>query len=309
MSLLVRRQVKFGNSLLQPAYYLSKVCSTTIGDHKYTNQIHSYAKYNIISQRLELPSSKRYVLFSHQLLNCGTSTIFPQTTVKTRKLHTSKINYDKSKIEDTLKEKQRQKEKITVAHVTKDKVVVAKKPLLKRIWAEVLHYYHGFRLLALDIKIASKSLWKLFCGKSLTRREKNQFLRAVSDIFRLAPFMVFIIIPFAEAALPFVVKLFPSLLPSTFESSSNRETRLKKQLMVKLEMAKFMQDAVENIAIRSKKSSKKNESAKNFVTFMEKMRKSPEQPTNEDILKHAKLFEDEVTLDSMTRPQLIALCR
>ena len=33
------------------------------------------------------------------------------------------------------------------------------------------------------------------------------------------------------------------------------------------------------------------------------------RPTNEDIVKFSKLFEDEITLDSMTRQQLVALCR
>lgn len=40
-----------------------------------------------------------------------------------------------------------------------------------------------------------------------------------------------------------------------------------------------------------------------------KIRKSGEQASNEDILKFSKLFEDEITLDSLSRPQLVALCR
>lgn len=31
--------------------------------------------------------------------------------------------------------------------------------------------------------------------------------------------------------------------------------------------------------------------------------------SNEEILKFSKLFEDEITLDSLTRSQLMALCR
>lgn len=34
-----------------------------------------------------------------------------------------------------------------------------------------------------------------------------------------------------------------------------------------------------------------------------------EEVSNEDIMKYAKLFEDEITLDSLSRSQLIALCR
>ena len=234
--------------------------------------------------------------------------------------------FEKSKLEESLKERKKQKQQaasattslqqnktVEVAAGQRESEATAKKtkkkPLLSRIWAEIVHYYHGFRLLALDVRIASRTLWKILNGTPVTRRERNQFRKAVADIFRLAPFSVFIIIPFAEVALPFVVKLFPNILPSTFESSSSRDLRLKRELKVKLDMAKFLQDTVEDIAVRSKKSSKKNVAAQDFVAFFQKVRNQHEPPSNEEILKHAKLFEDQLTLSNMTRKQLIALCR
>ena len=39
------------------------------------------------------------------------------------------------------------------------------------------------------------------------------------------------------------------------------------------------------------------------------VRSSGEQPTKKEILHFSKLFEDELTLDHLVRPQLIALCR
>lgn len=237
--------------------------------------------------------------------------------------HSSRVILDKSKVEDSLKAKLKSKSDKAIENIEERSVdkkesipqkpstdkVVPKKPLWDRIVAEVKHYYHGFRLLALDLRIASKTLWKNLRGKPVSRRERNQFRRALSDIFRLAPFSVFIIIPFAELALPIAVKLFPQLLPSTFEDKNAREVRLRRELSVKLQMAKFMQDTVEEIAMRSKKSSKRNKATEDFAQFFDKIRKSDEDPTNKDILKHAKLFENELTLDNMTRPQLVALCR
>ena len=43
-------------------------------------------------------------------------------------------------------------------------------------------------------------------------------MRTVSDLFRLLPFSVFIIVPFMELLLPIALKLFPGMLPSTFTS-------------------------------------------------------------------------------------------
>nr|XP_006010115.1 PREDICTED: LETM1 and EF-hand domain-containing protein 1, mitochondrial-like isoform X2 [Latimeria chalumnae] len=110
-----------------------------------------------------------------------------------------------------------------------------------------------------------------------------------------------------EFLLPVALKLFPNMLPSTFETKSKKEERLKKELRVKLEMAKFLQDTIEEIALRNKAA--KGDVAKEFSTFFQKIRDSGERPSNEEIIRFSKLFEDELTLDNLTRPQLVALCK
>ncbi|XP_015233988.1 PREDICTED: LETM1 and EF-hand domain-containing protein 1, mitochondrial isoform X3 [Cyprinodon variegatus] len=110
-----------------------------------------------------------------------------------------------------------------------------------------------------------------------------------------------------EFLLPVALKLFPNMLPSTFETQSKKEERLKKELRVKLEMAKFLQDTIEEIALRNKAA--QGNVTEEFSTFFQKIRDSGERPSNEQIIKFSKLFEDELTLDNLTRPQLVALCR
>jgi LETM1 and EF-hand domain-containing protein 1 len=51
----------------------------------------------------------------------------------------------------------------------------------------------------------------------MTRRERNQLVRTTMDLFRLVPFAVFVIVPFMELLLPVALKLFPNMLPSTFQ--------------------------------------------------------------------------------------------
>jgi len=41
--------------------------------------------------------------------------------------------------------------------------------------------------------------------------------RTTNDLLRLIPFSVFLIVPFMELLLPVALKLFPNMLPSTFE--------------------------------------------------------------------------------------------
>lgn len=85
------------------------------------------------------------------------------------------------------------------------------------------HYWLGFKLLWADVRISSRLLLKLAGGKSLSRRERQQLTRTTADIFRLVPFAVFIIVPFMEFLLPVFLKLFPNMLPSTFQDKMKEQ--------------------------------------------------------------------------------------
>jgi LETM1 and EF-hand domain-containing protein 1 len=45
-------------------------------------------------------------------------------------------------------------------------------------------------------------------------------VRTTADLFRLVPFLVFVIVPFMEFLLPVAIKLFPNMLPSTFNDEN-----------------------------------------------------------------------------------------
>ncbi|XP_016929765.2 mitochondrial proton/calcium exchanger protein [Drosophila suzukii] len=191
---------------------------------------------------------------------------------------------------------------------TADKTVAKpKKSLGTRIWDEVVHYYHGFRLLSIDVAICSKLLWRVLNGKTLTRRENKQLQRTTSDLFRLIPFSVFIIVPFMELLLPLFIKFFPGMLPSTFQTSTDRQEKLRQSLGVRLEVAKFLQQTLDQMPVQHKEHS--SEEAKQFEVFFTKIRNPTEAVSNDDIIKFAKRFDDEITLDSLSREQLAALCR
>ncbi|OCT99245.1 mitochondrial proton/calcium exchanger protein isoform X2 [Xenopus laevis] len=237
------------------------------------------------------------------------------TTLKTgpwdlpvRNLHLSRPLFDDSVVEKSLKSlKDKNKKLEEGGPVYVSEVETVKKSLGQKVIDEVKHYYHGFRLLWIDTKIAARMLWQILNGNAMSRRERRQFLRICADLFRLVPFLVFIIVPFMEFLLPVALKLFPNMLPSTFETFSKKEERLKKELRVKLELAKFLQDTIEEIALRNKAA--KGDVAAEFSSFFQKIRSTGERPSNEEIVRFSKLFEDELTLDNLTRPQLVALCK
>ncbi|XP_061100613.1 mitochondrial proton/calcium exchanger protein isoform X2 [Conger conger] len=256
----------------------------------------------------------RWASGSHALY-CGMAALPPgfrggAAAVPVRWWHCSSSLRDDSKAEKSLlslKEKNKKLEEGgPVYSPTVDRTLV-RRTISQRVADEIRHYYHGFRLLWIDTTIAGRMLWTILNGHALSRRERRQFLRTCADVFRLLPFLVFIIVPFMEFLLPVALKLFPNMLPSTFETQSKKEERLKKELRVKLEMAKFLQDTVEEIALRNKAA--KGNVTEEFSTFFQKIRDSGERPSNEQIIRFSKLFEDELTLDNLTRPQLVALCK
>ena len=107
---------------------------------------------------------------------------------------------------------------------------------------EAHHYYMGSKLLIADLRTAKAMLGRTLQGSSLTRRERKQLLRTVTDVFRLVPMSVFVLIPFMEFALPFALKLFPNMLPSTFQDSLKAEEAMKRELKSRIAMAEFFQE-------------------------------------------------------------------
>jgi LETM1 and EF-hand domain-containing protein 1 len=109
------------------------------------------------------------------------------------------------------------------------------------------HYWMGTKLLWLNMKLSTKIVWRSLNGHKMTRRERRVLIRTTSDMFRLVPFAIILLVPFMEFALPILLKLFPNMLPSTFEDKLKQKEAIKKQLKIKLEMAKFLQDTMKEL--------------------------------------------------------------
>ncbi|KAL7570035.1 hypothetical protein ACA910_017075 [Epithemia clementina (nom. ined.)] len=196
---------------------------------------------------------------------------------------------------------------------------------------EVNHYWVGTKLLWADIRTARDLLNKTLRGNSLTRRERKQLLRTVSDLFRLVPFSMFVIIPFMEFALPFALRIFPNLLPSTFQDSLKAEENMKRELKSRIAMAQFFQETLEELAQEQKRKAKKQkeelleagvelskdgrdtideqeDSAASMLEFLQKAQNGEMIPPDV-IIRYAKYFQDDLTLDNMPRMQLINMCK
>ncbi|XP_051971893.1 LETM1 domain-containing protein LETM2, mitochondrial [Xyrauchen texanus] len=241
------------------------------------------------------------------LYPCYTSSYIRPGCLAARPLHSSYAWLQEAKDSATGSEPSKGESVPAASGTQPPPPAVPGKSLGQRVLDELKHYYHGFRLLGIDTKIAARMVWRLLHGQLLTRRERRRLMRTCADLFRLVPFMVFVIVPFMEFLLPVFLKLFPEMLPSTFETESKKEEKQKKGLAAKLELAKFLQETIGEMARRNKAAV--GDETQKFSTYVQQVRHTGEQPSTKDIVKFSKLFEDELTLEHLERPQLVALCK
>ncbi|KAJ7582797.1 LETM1-like protein-domain-containing protein [Mycena floridula] len=187
---------------------------------------------------------------------------------------------------------------------------ISKGSLASRTWKKVkheaAHYWHGTKLLYSEVRISSRLQWKILQGEELTRRERRQLKRTTQDLLRLVPFAVFLVVPFMELLLPVALKLFPNMLPSTFEDKYAAEEKQRKLLRVRLDMAKFLQETLRESGLKANAHIVGTDA---FKEFFRKVRSTGESPSALDVINVAKLFDDDLTLDNLSRPQLSSMCR
>ncbi|KAK2865186.1 hypothetical protein FQN49_003832 [Arthroderma sp. PD_2] len=187
-----------------------------------------------------------------------------------------------------------------------EKKVAKKLTLGQKIKKEVQHYWDGTKLLAAEVKISSKLALKMAAGYELSRRENRQLQRTVRDLARLVPFSAFVIIPFAELLLPVALKLFPNLLPSTYEGQKSKDDKAATLRGTRKEVSNFLQGTLKETGLPVSSINAKKEE---FTEFFRKVRATGETPSDEDVIAVCKIFKDDLTLDNLSRPQLVAMCK
>ncbi|POM84699.1 LETM1-like protein family protein [Cryptosporidium meleagridis] len=108
----------------------------------------------------------------------------------------------------------------------------------------------GFRLFFFNLKCTNSLIQKRILGNGLTFNEKQLVKTTIKDTIKIIPFSFFIIVPFAEFGLPFVIKLFPNMLPSTFALKSimeRDENILNKRKIELLEFHSIIQNTISNL--------------------------------------------------------------
>lgn len=178
----------------------------------------------------------------------------------------------------------------------------------EKVKHEAHHYWDGTKLLGYEMKVSTKLVAKMAAGYELTRRENRQLQRTLQDISRLVPFAMFIIVPFAELLLPIALKIFPNLLPSTYESIKDKEAKTKKLRKTRDNVSTFLKKTLGESGMRFPDTITVEQKAQ-FAEFFKQINSSVETPSRELVVAVAQMFKDDLVLDNLSRPQLIAMAR
>lgn len=88
--------------------------------------------------------------------------------------------------------------------------------------------------------------------------------------------------------------------------TSAQEEKQRKLLRVRLEMAKFLQETLRESGLKANAHIVGSDA---FKEFFRKVRSTGESPSSQDVINVARLFDDDLTLDNLSRPQLVSTCR
>lgn len=213
------------------------------------------------------------------------------------------LTKDEAKMEELIA---RSEEHAQQKEVLKKEKEEKKLTLWQKVKKEAHHYWDGTKLLGAEIKISWRLALRMAAGYELTRREHRQLQRTVKDLGRLVPFSVFIIVPLGEALLPLALKLFPNMLPSTFEGEKSKEKKATLLRSTRKEVSTFLRQTLKESGLPLTAATAQKEE---FANFFRKVRSTGEAPTNEDVIKVCQVFRDDLTLDNLSRPQLVSMCR
>ena len=236
------------------------------------------------------------------------------------------------------------------------------KETFSEIWHHTKHefqrYKTGTKLLIADVQLAANIMRRVLQGYSLSRRERKQLKRTAIDILRVGPLAMFVIIPGMELALPFALRMFPNMLPSTFRETLKTQEDKKRLLRARIEMTSFFQSTMREFAEDSKIKARRRQEQMERLALERKENRDEnvdETTTDEDreileydedpydeeahesinlelnrasrlmdaidkvregavvdtktIIEMAQLFKDGITLDTVSRSHLVAMCK
>ncbi|KAK1395697.1 Mitochondrial proton/calcium exchanger protein [Heracleum sosnowskyi] len=159
------------------------------------------------------------------------------------------------------------------------------------------------------VTVTGRLLLKLCWGESLSIKERKLLSRTTAELLRIAPRATNISLPFVEFLLPHFHTLF-RILPSPFLRTMKQQEAARKKLKARFDYANFLQDTAGEMALvaQNSESGGIQKTADEYFRFASRCLQG-KLVSNAKILRFAKLFNDEITLDNISRSCLMNMCK
>ena len=95
-------------------------------------------------------------------------------------------------------------------------------------------------------------------------------------------------------------------MPSTYEGQTSKDKKANHLRTTRKEVSNFLRDTLKETGLPV---SAVNAQKEEFTDFFRKVRATGESPTQADVVKVCKIFKDDLTLDNLSRPQLVGMTR
>lgn len=113
------------------------------------------------------------------------------------------------------------------------------------------------------------------------------------------------------------------MLPSTFEGQSSKDKKATTLRATRKDVSDFLRQTLKETGLPISAENAKREEFSEFfrkvcvlphlvkraTLIKSQVRMTGEKPSPEDIIKVCKIFKDDLTLDNLSRPQLVSICR
>ncbi|KAK1354709.1 hypothetical protein POM88_047965 [Heracleum sosnowskyi] len=103
--------------------------------------------------------------------------------------------------------------------------------------------------------------------------------------------------------------MLPKMVPSTIQDKLKEQETMRKNIKAKLEYVRFLQDTtIEMVKQILNQSGDIKQTAEELDVFMDKIKRGA-TISSEEIMDFTKLFNNEVTLDNISRSRLVNICK
>ncbi|XP_054421984.1 LETM1 domain-containing protein LETM2, mitochondrial isoform X2 [Pteronotus mesoamericanus] len=137
-----------------------------------------------------------------------------------------------------------------------------------------------------------------------TKEEKRSFRQKIMDELKYYYNGFYLLWTDTKVAVRMIWRLLHGQVLTRRER--RREEKQKKKMAAKFELAKFLQETVTEMARRNR--AKLGDASTQFSSYVKQVQ-TGHKPNTKEIVRFSKLFEDQLTLGHLDRPQLVALCK